>query len=77
MVEVRGVEPRSAKPSALASPSAVVSELSANRNSDDEFPCAYSELVLTPRSRNPVKSIPRATSDPDRAGAGQADELPI
>ena len=69
MVEVRGVEPRSAKPSALASPSAVVSELSANRNSDDEFPCAYSELVLTPRSRNPVKSIPRSDVRPRPCGS--------
>ena len=29
-----------------------------NRNSDDEFPCVYPELVLTTQSRNPVRSIP-------------------
>jgi hypothetical protein len=58
VVEVRGVEPRSVKPSAQASPSAVVSERSAARNPDDEFPWAYPELALALRSRKPAGGIP-------------------
>jgi len=40
MVEVRGVEPRSAKSSALASPSAVVSKLRTSGTLTTSFPAS-------------------------------------
>ena len=65
MVEVRGVEPRSVEPSAPASPSAVVSELSATGTLTTSFPAPIRSwldpTVPKPRGEHPALRRPAPT----------------
>jgi len=74
-VEVRGVEPRSAEPSASASPSAAISELSAEGKLMAQTPSAYPESIFAYRSRTPANASRLATPDSDGAGTRRADGL--
>ena len=60
-MEVRGVEPRSVEPSALASPSAVVSELSAAGTLTTSFPVPIRSCLspTVPESRGERPAVRR------------------
>lgn len=72
---MRGVEPRSAEPSASASPSAAISELSAEGKLMAQTPSAYPESIFACRSRTPTGASRLATPDSDGAGTRRADGL--
>ena len=75
IVEVRGVEPRSAEPFTSASPSAAISELSVRRGADGKSLVYLSGLIFTRRSRTPADASRIATPDTGEAGTHRADEL--
>jgi hypothetical protein len=74
-VEVPGVEPGSAEPSASASPSAAVGEHSADGTPTAGFPPTYPELIFALRSRTPEDAFRFAAPDPGEADTHRADGL--
>lgn len=75
LLEVPGVEPGSAEPSASASPSAAVGEHSDGGTPTAGFPPTYPELIFVLRSRTPEDASRIAAPGSGEAGTHRADGL--